>query len=261
MCGKGLTVKLTQKTALVTGASAGIGAATAKELASHGVAVMLVARSEGKLKTVAAEIQAEGGQASVFAADVADYAAMEAAVNQCVSEFGTLDVLVNNAGLIDPISRIESSDPEAWSTIVDVNLKGVYYGIRLALPYMKTNGGGTIINISSGAASGALEGWSHYCSTKAAVLSLTKCVDKEERENGIRMIGLSPGTVATDMQVQIKSSGVNPVSQLDPSVHIPAEWVARAICWLCTSDADSYRGTDFSLKTDEGRAAVGLPGV
>jgi len=75
------------------------------------------------------------------------------------------------------------------------------------------------------------------------------------------MIGLSPGTVATEMQVQIKSSGINPVSQLDPSVHIPAQWVAQAICWLCTPAADNYRGRDFSLKTDEGRAEVGLPAV
>ena len=182
-------------------------------------------------------------------------------MKQVKQQFGRIDVLVNNAGLIDPISRIEFSDPDAWSHVVDVNLKGVYYGIREALPVMKQQGGGTIINISSGAATGALEGWSQYCSTKAAVLSLTKCVHKEEAEHGIRMIGLSPGTVATEMQVQIKSSGINPVSQLDPSVHIPAQWVAQAICWLCTPAADNYRGRDFSLKTDEGRAEVGLPAV
>jgi len=72
-------------------------------------------------------------------------------------------------------------------------------------------------------------------------------------------VGLSPGTVATDMQIQIKDSGINPVSQLDPSVHIPAEYVAKAIAYLCTPAAAQYAGTDFSIKTDEGRAAVGLP--
>ena len=91
--------------------------------------------------------------------------------------------------------------------------------------------------------------------------SLTRCTDKEYRGEGIRMIGLSPGTVKTDMQVSIKASGLNPVSQLDPSVHIPPEWVAQAIAYLCGPGGDAYLGTDFSLKTNEGRAAVGLPAV
>ena len=252
---------LTQRSALVTGASQGIGAEAAKALAAQGLGVTLLARSETRLQEVADAIRKEGGRALVIAADVADNDAMKAAVDKTVAEFGSLDVLLNNAGLIDPIARLEDSDPDAWSTVVDVNLKGVYYGIRHALPAMKAQGGGTIINISSGAATGALEGWSHYCATKAAVLSLTKCVDKEERDNNIRVIGLSPGTVATGMQVSIKESGINPVSQLDPGVHIPPEWVARAVVYLCGPEADAYRGGDFSLKTDEGRAAVGLPKV
>ena len=91
--------------------------------------------------------------------------------------------------------------------------------------------------------------------------SLTRCTDKEYRDAGIRVIGLSPGTVATEMQVQIKASGLNPVSQLDPGVHIPPEWVARGIAFLCTPAADRFRGTDFTLKSDEERALVGLPPV
>jgi len=123
---------------------------------------------------------------------------------------------------------------------------------------METQGSGVIINISSGAATGALEGWSHYCSTKAAVLSLTRCADKECRENDIRVIGLSPGTVATDMQLAIRASGINPVSKMEPSAHKPVEWPARAIAWLCTEDAAGFSGTDFSLKDDEGLRLVGL---
>ncbi|MEP0945061.1 MAG: SDR family oxidoreductase [Rhizobiaceae bacterium] len=250
----------TRPAALITGASAGIGAAAAHELVKNGYAVVLMARSKDKLEQVAADI-GQPEMTAIFAGDVADKAAVAGAVKACTERFGSIDLLVNNAGLIDPIARIEDSDIEAWSHVVDVNVKGVYYGIREVLGPMKSQGGGTIINISSGAATGALEGWSHYCATKAAVLSLTKCVHKEEAENGIRMIGLSPGTVATDMQVQIKASGVNPVSQLDPNVHIPPQWVAQAIVFLCTSEADSFCGTDFSLKTDEGRKLVGLPGV
>ncbi|MEN0039719.1 MAG: SDR family oxidoreductase [Pseudomonadota bacterium] len=250
---------ITQRSAVITGASAGIGAATARHLAQQGVGVVLVARSEGKLQELADEIGEAGGKAAVCAGDVGDPAVLQRAVAMAGEQFGPVDLLVNNAGLIDPIARIEDSDPAQWAIIVDVNLKGVYYGLRCAIPVMKANVGGTIINISSGAATGALEGWSHYCATKAAVLSLTKCVDKEEAENGIRMIGLSPGTVATEMQTQIKASGINPVSQLDWEAHIPAEWVAQAIAFLCTSAADEWRGQDFSLKTDDGRAAAGLP--
>ena len=249
------------RTALVTGASAGIGAATVRELARQGAAVVMMARSASKLQSLAEELVNDGYRAVAHAGDVARLEHVRGAVRFCVEKFGSLDLLVNNAGLIYPVARIEESDPNEWSHVVDVNLKGVYYGIREAIPVMKEGGGGTIINISSGAASGALEGWSHYCATKAAVLSLTKCVHKEEAENGIRMIGLSPGTVATEMQVQIRKSGVNPVSQLDPSVHIPPEWVAKAITFLCTPQADIYRGTDFSLKTNEGRAMAGLPPV
>ena len=115
-----------------------------------------------------------------------------------------------------------------------------------------------IVNVSSGAATGVLEGWSHYCSSKAAALSLTRMADLEYRDQGIRVVGLSPGTVATDMQVVIKASGINPVSQLDPSAHIPPAWAAKAIAWLCTEDAAEFAGTDVSLRNEDIRHRVGL---
>ena len=89
----------------------------------------------------------------------------------------------------------------------------------------------------------------------------TRCVHKEEAENGIRCLGLSPGTVATEFQRQIKAAGINPVSRLDWSAHIPPEWAAEAVAWLTTDDARQHDGGDFSIKTEEGRAAVGLPGL
>jgi NAD(P)-dependent dehydrogenase (short-subunit alcohol dehydrogenase family) len=143
--------------------------------------------------------------------------------------------------------------------MVDINYKGAYYGLHAVLTIMLEQGGGTIINISSGAATSALEGWSHYCSSKAAVLMLTRCADKEYGESNINIVGLSPGTVATHMQSAIKTSGINPVSQLDWSKHIPAERVAKAIECLCGPDGTKYKGTDFSLKNDEGRRLVRLP--
>ena len=243
---------------MVTGASRGIGEAAARSLAKHGAKVVLAARSSGHIDRVAAEINENGGSAIAVTCDVASYPDVESTIRRCIEAFGTIDILVNNAGIIEPISRIEASDPEAWGTVIDVNVKGVYNGLRAAAPHMLEQGSGTIINISSGAATGALEGWSHYCSSKAAALSLTRCGEKEFGDKGIRVVGLSPGTVATQMQVDIKASGINPVSQLDPSVHIPAEWVGEAICWLSTDAGDAYRGIDCSLRDEGVRKAVGL---
>jgi len=252
------TDELSGKTAIVTGASRGIGAAVAREFARRNVAVVLCSRSIVQIERLAEEIRRAGGRALASVCDVSAYADIAQAVARCQSEFGRLDILVNNAGLIEPIARLVDSDPEQWSRAADVNYKGVYFGMRAALPVMQRQGSGVIVNISSGAATSALEGWSHYCSSKAAVLMLTRCADKECRERGVRVVGLSPGTVATDMQTAIKASGINPVSKLDPSVHIPPEWAARAVAWLCTEAASDLAGTDFSLKDEAGRKRVGL---
>lgn len=252
---------LQDKTVIITGASRGIGAATAQFIASQGGNVVLAARSGAEITELAKDISAQGGKALAQTCDVARFADMAALAEQARSTFGGIDVLINNAGLIDPIAHLADSDPEEWRRVMDVNVTGVYNGARAVLPDMLKAGGGTILNISSGAATSPLEGWSHYCASKAAVLMLTRCLDKEYGSQGIRALGLSPGTVATNMQVAIKASGINPVSQLDPAVHIPPEWVARAIGFLCGPGGDAYKGADFSLKTDEGRAQVGLPPV
>lgn len=249
---------LSGKTAVITGASKGIGEAAARHMAGLGMNVVLAARSENAVKAIAEDIVAEGGRAIGIACDVGSYDQVQSLIDQALDAFGSVDVLVNNAGLIDPIARLEDSDPAEWGTVIDVNVKGVYYGIRAALPAMKKQGGGVIINISSGAATSALEGWSHYCSSKAAALSITRCTHREEAENGIRVVGLSPGTVATDMQVAIKASGINPVSELDPSVHIPPLWVAKTIAWLATDDAREFDGDDVSLRDEGIRQRAGV---
>ncbi|MCE8535245.1 SDR family oxidoreductase [Ruegeria pomeroyi] len=246
---------LTGQTVVITGASRGIGAATARHFAGLGAQVALLARDGAALEALAGDI---GNQALALPCDMGDWAAVAAAVAATEARFGPIHVLINNAGLIDPIARLADSDPKDWGRVVDVNLKGVYHGLRAVLPGMLATGGGTVLNLSSGAATSALEGWSHYCATKAAVLALTRCADREYRDQGIRVIGLSPGTVATGMQVQIRASGINPVSRMDPSAHIPADWVAQALAYLCGPGGDAHRGTDFSLKTAEGRAEAGL---
>lgn len=252
--------ELAGKTAIVTGASKGIGAATARRLAELGVSVVLAARSKLLVTNLAEELASEGGKASGIACDVSDYTDVKKVVDLAKEKYGSVDIVVNNAGLIDPIARIKDSDPADWGEVIDVNVKGVYHMAHAALPHMERQKSGVIINISSGAATSALEGWSHYCSSKAAALMLTKAIHKEVADKGIRAIGLSPGTVATDMQVQIKASGINPVSQLDPAVHIPPEWVAEAICWLATKDAAEFDGDDVSLRDEAIRQRIGVGG-
>lgn len=250
---------LNGKIALVTGASRGIGLATARELSAKGARVVLAARSSALISQHAAELAQSGAEASAIGCDVSSFEQFQATVDATCELYGRLDILVNNAGVIDPIARLSDGDPEVWGHAIDVNVKGVYHGLRAAIPVMERQGSGVIVNISSGAANSALEGWSHYCSSKAAAKKLTECAHKEVADRGIRVVGLSPGTVATDMMGKIKSSGINPVSKLDWSSHIPPEWAARAVAFLCGPGGSEYAGTDFSIKTNEGRRAVGLP--
>ncbi|MBO6623375.1 MAG: SDR family NAD(P)-dependent oxidoreductase [Roseicyclus sp.] len=243
------------KTVMITGASRGIGAAAARAFAAEGANVVLLARSQEAIADLAGEI---GDAALAVPCDVSRYWEVEAAIAAAEETFGGLDVLINNAGVIEPISHLVNADPEAWSHVIDINLKGVFNGMRAAMPGMVARGGGTIITISSGAAHNALEGWSHYCTSKAGAAMLTMCLHKEAADQGIRAMGLSPGTVATQMQREIKSSGLNPVSQLEWSDHIPPDWPARALVWMCGAEADDLLGTELSLRDEDLRARIGL---
>ncbi|MEM1004568.1 MAG: SDR family NAD(P)-dependent oxidoreductase, partial [Pseudomonadota bacterium] len=220
-----------------------------------GANVALVARSHDQIDALAAAL---GENAIALSCDVSDFVQVERAVASCVDRFGGLDVLIGNAGVIEPIFHLSNADVAAWSAAIDINLKGIFYGMRAALPVMRAAGGGTVLTVSSGAASNAVEAWSHYCASKAGAKMLTECLHLEESHHGIRAMGLSPGTVATDMQRVIKASGINPVSQLDWDVHIPADWPARALLWMCSADADEFLGTEISLRQDDIRTRIGL---
>lgn len=250
---------MTGKTVMITGASRGIGAAAARMFADAGANVALLARSEAEIGALAGEIGAEcDSGALAIPCDVADYAAVLAAAEQTKAHFGGVDVYIGNAGMIDPIGDLATIDPDAWGRSIDVNLKGVFYGMRAVMPVMEAAGGGTIITISSGAASHALEGWSAYCSGKAGAAMLLRCADQEGREKGLRIMGLSPGTVATEMQRVIKASGVGPVAQLEWSDHIPPEWVGKTLLWMCSEAADAHLGEELTLRDEGLRAKVGL---
>ena len=247
------------RTALIMGASQGIGLATAKALAAYGATVVLTARSHQKIESEADLLRSGGLSALAVPCDVSDYLSVTEAIEYAVEKTGRIDILVNNAGVIEPLAPLIESDPDTWARAADINYKGVYHGIRAAAPIMLEQGSGIIINMSSGAANSGLIGWSHYCSAKAAAKKLTEVAHKEIGERNIRVVGLSPGTVATAMMEKIRDSKINTVSNLDWSVHIPPEWVGEAVAFLCGDEGAEYAGTDFSLKTSEGRKRVGLP--
>lgn len=224
-----------EKVVAITGAARGIGRAAVDAFRAAGATVVALGRGD---------------------CNVADWASVDAAIARIVAEHGRLDVLVNNAGVIEPIADLAEADPAAWSRAIDVNLKGVFHGMRAAIPVMRAQGSGTILTVSSGAAHNPLEGWSAYCASKAGAAMLTRAAHLEEPS--LRIMGLSPGTVATDMQRVIKASGVNRVSQLAFSDHIPADWPAKALVWMCGAEADDLRGQELSLRDEGLRRRIGL---
>lgn len=240
-----------ERTIVITGASRGIGAAAAAAFAADGARVVLLARDGAAVAGLAASI---GRGAQGFACDVQDLPALRAVA----ARVGRVDVLVNNAAVLGPMAPMTEADPAAWAETIAINLTGAFNAIRAVLPGMVAQGGGTILTLSSGAAHHAIEGWSAYCASKAGVAMLTESLHLEYAARGIRAMGLSPGTVATDMQRAIRASGVGPVARLDWSAHIPPEWPARTLVWMCSPDADAFAGQEISLRDESIRRRVGL---
>jgi 3-oxoacyl-[acyl-carrier protein] reductase len=249
---------LVGKVMIVTGASRGIGAAAAFALHKAGATVVLAARDGKRAAEVAQSIVAVGGLASSRSCDVADYADVAELVADTIRQFGRIDALINNAGVIEPIASIADSDPGEWARAIQINLTGAYFAIRAVLPVMLAAGGGTIVNVSSGAAIRPLEGWSAYCSGKAGLHMLTRAIALETAGKGIRVFGFQPGTTDTDMQVLIRASGVNQISQIPRANLTPVAHPAAAIAYLCTPAADDLNGQEFSLRDDAFRARLNL---
>lgn len=250
--------RLDGKVALVTGASRGLGEGVARAMADQGAAVMLVARDGAAAAAVAREIVGSGGRAEALACDVADYGAVASAVAATRERLGGLDLLVNNAGIIEPIADLATSDPAAWANNIQINLVGAYNVVRAVLDGMLKAGGGTIVNVSSGAAHRPLEGWSAYCAGKAGLAMVTRAVALETTGRGIRIFGFSPGTIDTDMQVKIRASGMNQVSRIPRGDLSPVAHAVRGLLYLCDSASDDLIGQDVSMRDEAFRPRIGL---
>lgn len=242
---------LTGMKALVTGGNRGIGLATTRALALAGAEVHFTSRTAASI----AEAQRALGDlpATGHHADMTDRIAMTRVIEQ------GFDILINNAAMIGPIGRMLDIQVEDFAHSIDVNLTSAFHAIQLALPAMLARGAGTIINISSGAAHRPQEGWSAYCAGKAGLAMLTKATHLEYGPQGVRVIGLAPGIVDTDMQGRIRASGLNPVSKIPRSDLAPTDIPAQMITWLCSPEAADLAGQELDIRQPELRARAGLP--
>jgi NADP-dependent 3-hydroxy acid dehydrogenase YdfG len=199
--------KITGKVALVTGASSGIGAATAVKLAAAGVKVGLAARRSEKLASIRSEISAAGGEALVIEMDVVDPASVEAGVQKLIDVFGSIDIVVNNAGLM-PLSDIDQLKTDEWHRMVDVNIKGLLNTTAAVLPQMIKQHSGHIFNMSSIAGRKVFKGLSVYCATKHAVTAFSDGLRMEVgQKHNIRVTCIQPGAVATELYDHITDPG------------------------------------------------------
>ncbi len=216
------------KVVAITGASSGIGRATAQLLAARGAAVVLGARREPRLAAVADEITAAGGRAAHLVTDVTQRQHLQALVELACDRFGRLDVLVNNAG-IGPISRFDALRVEDWEAMIDVNIKGVLYGIAAALPVFKRQGFGHIINVVSTAGLKIVPTMGVYAATKNAVRTITEALRQEAGPN-LRVTEVSPGFVATDFPESMTDPAIKAaIQQRGAGMAIPPDAIARGI--------------------------------
>lgn len=244
-------MRLDGKTALVTGGNRGIGLATVRALAKAGATVHFTARSAANI--AAAQRELGPTRATGHHVNMTDRLAMTTLMEQ------PFDILINNAAVIAPIGRVLDVSVEDWASSIDINLTSAFHAIQLAIRQMVAKGGGTIVNISSGAAHRPQEGWSAYCAGKAGLAMLTRSVHMEYGDQGIRIFGFAPGVVDTDMQGAIRASGINPVSKLPRESLAPAQEPATVIAWLCTPAADALAGQELDIRAPDLRAAAGLP--
>lgn len=200
-------MELKGKVALITGASSGIGAATALKLAAHGVKVGLAARRIAKLQTLAAQIEAAGGEALAIEMDVVELPSVQAGVDKLVEAYGGLDIVFNNAGLM-PISDVETLKVDEWHRMLDVNIKGVLNSTAAALPLLKRRGAGHILNTSSIAGRKVFPGLAVYCATKHAITAFSEGLRLEVApKHKIRVTCIQPGAVASELFEQITDAG------------------------------------------------------
>lgn len=233
-----MTENIKGKVVVITGASSGLGEATARLLSSEGATVVLAARRADRIQALADELGSHGGKALAVTTDVTDRQQVKRLVDKAVEAYDRIDVMLNNAGLM-PLAPLEKLKTDEWDQMIDVNLKGVLYGIAAALPYMKEQKSGHFINVSSVYGDKLGPAATVYCATKFAVRALSEGLRQEVKPYNIRTTVISPGAVATELldhisEKEIQAETKNFVSQ----IAVPAETFARMVAFAINEPED-----------------------
>lgn len=244
---------LSGKTALIVGASRGIGAAAARAFVRDGAAVALISRDVAALETLAEELRASGGNVVICPADVTDAGALEAAIGGAVGHLGGIDIAFNNSGVSSPAYRLHETPVDEFDRLMSVNLRGLFLALKFELKAMLGKGGAIINNASISGVS-VVPNISAYNATKHGVVALTKSAAVEYARKGIRVNAVAPGAIMTDMLssgIASTDSGVEWIHANVPLGHIgQPEDVAETVVWLA-SDAAAYL-TGVILPVDGG---------
>lgn len=226
------------KVIVITGASSGLGATTAKHLSSAGATVVLGARREERIKDLARELSEGGSKALAVKTDVSDRKQVKKLVDAAVNEYGRIDVMLNNAGLMQQ-SPLEALKLDEWDNMIDINIKGVLYGIAAALPHMKNQKSGHIINVSSVAGHKVTPAGVVYCATKHAVRAISEGLRSEVKPYNLRTTIISPGAIDTELPSHIthkeSNEGINDYYQ---QVAIPPDSFARIVAFAIEQPED-----------------------
>ena len=226
------------KVIVITGASSGLGEATARLLSAEGATVVLGARRADRIQKLAQELIARGGQALAIVTDVTDRDQVKRLVDSAVQNYGRIDVMINNAGLM-PHSPLERLKIDEWERMIDVNIKGVLYGIAAALPHMQRQKAGHFINVSSVAGHKVTPAGAVYAATKHAVRALSEGLRQEVKPYNIRTTIVSPGAVATELPNTITEADVSAgIKQFYADYAIPADSFARVVAFAISQPDD-----------------------
>jgi 3-oxoacyl-[acyl-carrier protein] reductase len=252
-------MKLKGRTALVTGASQGLGAEIAVHFAAEGASLMLCARDEVAVKDVAAKLAAQhGGKVVAMRCDVGDPTSVDALITETERQLGPLDVLVNNAGIYGPMGAIEEVDWQDWVAAITINLMGTVYPCRAVVPGMKARKRGKIINLSGGGATNPLPGISAYAASKAASVRFTETLALELKPFGIDVNAVAPGALATRMMDQLLEAAPAVAGQafmarmrkLKDSGGTPLSVGAKCCVWLASEASNGITGKLVAAQWD-----------
>jgi NAD(P)-dependent dehydrogenase (short-subunit alcohol dehydrogenase family) len=261
---------LKDKVAIITGASRGIGRATALRFAKAGAAVVLAARNEKAVQALAEEIRQSGGRALAMGTDVTNQNDVDLMATMALRAFRHIDIMVNNAGVLNPIGKTWEVHPNEWQNLIRINIIGPYLCARAVLPQMLDRGDGRIINVTSGAANSNIPGWGAYCTSKAALDRFTGVLAAEVAHTNIVVTALNPGTTDTQMQADIRSTPTANFERGDRFRALPRvcklfhpDEPAQLLLWLASNFGKDQNGAILDISDqglrEQAAADLGLP--